>query len=72
MDPRLRAAHTLQFFHRVMITGMQLRTTTVAVVFHKALQLGNAARQSTTVGEMVNLMSVDAQVRAAVRPVQRW
>ena len=52
----------VQFFHRVMITGIQMRTATVSVVFQKAMKLSSAARQQTTVGEMVNLMAVDAQV----------
>ena len=45
-----------------MVTGMRLRTATITAVYHKALKLSNTARQGSTVGEMVNLMSIDAQV----------
>jgi hypothetical protein len=51
----------MQYFHRVMITGMKMRTVGITAVFRKALHLANSSRQKTTVGEMVNLMAVDAQ-----------
>ena len=50
-----------QYFHRVMSTGMRLRTAIVTAVYHKALRLSNSARQTATSGEIVNLMAVDAQ-----------
>ena len=82
-----------QYFHRVMKTGMRLRSALINAVyrsafawslglgvpplaspvsrdtsFHltlgicsKSLVLSNTARQSTTSGEIVNLMAVDAQ-----------
>jgi ATP-binding cassette subfamily C (CFTR/MRP) protein 1 len=50
-----------QYFQRVMTTGMRLRSATGTAVFKKALRLSNTARQSSTVGEMVNLITVDAQ-----------
>ena len=50
-----------------MVTGMRLRTATIAAVYQKALRLSSTARQSSTVGEMVNLMSVDAQVRMSIQ-----
>jgi hypothetical protein len=52
-----------QYFHRVMTTGMRLRSAVATAVFQKSLRLSNSARQGTTVGEMVNLMTVDAQVK---------
>ena len=33
----------------------------VIILFHQALRLSNKARRTSTVGEIVNLMSVDAQ-----------
>jgi ATP-binding cassette subfamily C (CFTR/MRP) protein 1 len=53
-----------QYFHRVMKTGMRLRSALVCAIYRKSLRLSNTARQSTTSGEIVNLMSVDAQVCA--------
>ncbi|KAL0992606.1 hypothetical protein UPYG_G00095640 [Umbra pygmaea] len=41
--------------------GMRLRTAIVGAVYRKALVISNAARRTSTVGEIVNLMSVDAQ-----------
>eukprot|EP00047_Mylnosiga_fluctuans_P021846 m.109714 g.109714 ORF g.109714 m.109714 type:complete len:1474 (+) comp9049_c0_seq5:48-4469(+) len=50
-----------QYFHRVMTVGMRLRSSVIAAVYNKALVLSTSAKQSTTTGEMVNLMAVDAQ-----------
>ncbi|KAJ3054695.1 hypothetical protein HK097_001102 [Rhizophlyctis rosea] len=49
-----------QYFHMCLITGMRIRSAIVASVYKKALVLSNSSRQSSTVGEIVNLMSVDA------------
>ncbi|XP_041474562.1 multidrug resistance-associated protein 1-like isoform X1 [Lytechinus variegatus] len=50
-----------QYFHRCFIVGMHLRSSIIGVVYRKSLQLSSAARKGATVGEIVNLMSVDAQ-----------
>ncbi|KAM9784084.1 multidrug resistance-associated protein 1 [Syngnathus typhle] len=50
-----------RYFHICFITGMRLRTAIVGAVYRKALVISSAARRTSTVGEMVNLMSVDAQ-----------
>ncbi|CAH1794809.1 unnamed protein product, partial [Owenia fusiformis] len=50
-----------QYFHKCFVVGMRLRTVIIASVYSKALNLSNSARKSSTVGEIVNLMSVDAQ-----------
>lgn len=50
-----------QYFHRVFRTGMRLRSATMTAVYSKSLRLSAAARQSSTSGEIINLMSVDAQ-----------
>lgn len=50
-----------QYFHRMFIVGLRIRTALISAIFRKALVLSNAARKTTTVGEIVNLMSVDAQ-----------
>lgn len=50
-----------QYFHRCMRVGMQIRSGVTAAIYRKALNLSNSSRQSSTVGEIVNLMSVDAQ-----------
>ena len=49
-----------------MKTGVVLRSATITAVYEKALRMSNTARQDTTVGEIVNLMTVDAQVCIAI------
>uniref|UniRef100_A0A803VTG8 Multidrug resistance-associated protein 1 n=1 Tax=Ficedula albicollis TaxID=59894 RepID=A0A803VTG8_FICAL len=50
-----------QYFHICFVTGMRLKTAIVGVIYRKALVITNSARKTSTVGEIVNLMSVDAQ-----------
>uniref|UniRef100_A0A7N8WWT3 Multidrug resistance-associated protein 1 n=1 Tax=Mastacembelus armatus TaxID=205130 RepID=A0A7N8WWT3_9TELE len=50
-----------KYFHVCFITGMRLRTAVIGAVYRKALVISSAARRTSTVGEIVNLMSVDAQ-----------
>ncbi|XP_059142742.1 multidrug resistance-associated protein 1-like isoform X2 [Physella acuta] len=50
-----------QYFHATFLLGMRLRSTITAVIYKKTLRLSNTAKRSSTVGEIVNLMSVDAQ-----------
>ncbi|TRY93220.1 hypothetical protein DNTS_014361 [Danionella cerebrum] len=50
-----------KYFHICFVTGMRLRTAVVGAIYRKALVITNAARRTSTVGEIVNLMSVDAQ-----------
>jgi ABC-type multidrug transport system fused ATPase/permease subunit len=49
-----------QYFHRVMRSGYQARVAVSVAVYNKSLRLSNTERQSTTLGELVNLMQVDA------------
>ncbi|XP_058021721.1 ATP-binding cassette sub-family C member 3 isoform X2 [Ahaetulla prasina] len=48
-------------FQYCFVTGMRLRTGIVGMVYRKSLVITNSAKRSSTVGEIVNLMSVDAQ-----------
>ncbi|KAL3053062.1 hypothetical protein OYC64_005566 [Pagothenia borchgrevinki] len=50
-----------KYFHVCFVSGMRLRTAIIGAVYRKALVISSAARRSSTVGEIVNLMSVDAQ-----------
>ncbi|CAG5119557.1 unnamed protein product, partial [Candidula unifasciata] len=50
-----------QYFHCTFLLGMRLRSTIIAVVYRKTLRLSSSAKKTSTVGEIVNLMSVDAQ-----------
>lgn len=49
-----------QYFHRVMRAGYQSRVAVSVAVYNKSLRLSNSERQATTLGELVNLMQVDA------------
>ncbi|KAE8579699.1 hypothetical protein XENTR_v10024156 [Xenopus tropicalis] len=50
-----------KYFHICFVTGMRLKTAVVGLVYRKALVINNSARRTSTIGEIVNLMSVDAQ-----------
>ena len=48
------------YFQRINRCAFQARVAVSVAVYAKALRLANAERQSTTLGELVNLMQVDA------------
>nr|QST14985.1 ABCC1-1 protein [Diaphanosoma celebensis] len=50
-----------QYFQRMYVVGFQVRTAVVSAIYRKALTMSNSARKNSTVGEIVNLMAVDAQ-----------
>ncbi|XP_043085931.1 ATP-binding cassette sub-family C member 3 isoform X2 [Puntigrus tetrazona] len=50
-----------QHFQYCFVTGMRLRTGIIGAIYRKSLAITNEAKRSSTVGEVVNLMSVDAQ-----------
>ncbi|CAH1713407.1 multidrug resistance-associated protein 1 isoform X3 [Aphis gossypii] len=49
-----------QYFHRMYLVGMRVRTALTSAIYRKALRISNTARKTFTVGEIVNLMAVDA------------
>uniref|UniRef100_A0A452VCZ7 ABC-type glutathione-S-conjugate transporter n=1 Tax=Ursus maritimus TaxID=29073 RepID=A0A452VCZ7_URSMA len=49
------------YFQMCFKLGVTVRTTILASIYKKALTLSNQARKQYTIGETVNLMSVDAQ-----------
>lgn len=49
------------YFTRMYLVGMRIRTALTSAIYRKSLRISNAARKESTVGEIVNLMSVDAQ-----------
>ncbi|EGG17998.1 ABC transporter C family protein [Cavenderia fasciculata] len=59
LAPIVQSLTLHQYFHRCFRVGMWLRSAVVTSVYRKALR--TSLREGTTVGEIVNLMSVDAQ-----------
>ncbi|XP_066556292.1 ATP-binding cassette sub-family C member 2 [Amia ocellicauda] len=58
------ASHSvvLQVYQRFnMLTAAKIKTAVAGIVYKKALNLANSSRQRYTTGEVVNLMSSDAQ-----------
>ncbi|XP_052898369.1 multidrug resistance-associated protein 1 isoform X1 [Anopheles moucheti] len=50
-----------QYFNRMFFVGLRIRTALISAIYRKALIISNSARKGSTVGEIVNLMAVDAQ-----------
>ena len=50
-----------QYFARMYIVAMNVRTALIATIYRKSLRMSSTARKESTVGEIVNLMSVDVQ-----------
>ncbi|XP_070617234.1 ATP-binding cassette sub-family C member 6 [Erythrolamprus reginae] len=50
-----------RYMYMCFMLGMRLKTAITGLVYRKILVLSNAAKNSTSVGEIVNLVSVDVQ-----------
>lgn len=50
-----------QYFYRTALTGIRIKTGLISAIYRKALRISIGTKKDTTVGEIVNLMSVDAQ-----------
>eukprot|EP00026_Physarum_polycephalum_P000708 Phypoly_transcript_00709.p1 GENE.Phypoly_transcript_00709~~Phypoly_transcript_00709.p1 ORF type:complete len:1088 (+),score=146.03 Phypoly_transcript_00709:61-3264(+) len=61
-----------QYYYYGVTSELRIRTAMSAIIYNKALQLSNKARQAKTVGEIVNLMSVDARRVGAVSLQIHW
>lgn len=48
------------YFHMVVRVGFRIRTALTTAVYRKALRMSPIARQETPVGQIVNLMQLDA------------
>ncbi|KAJ3398383.1 hypothetical protein HDV05_002578, partial [Chytridiales sp. JEL 0842] len=49
-----------QYFHICILLGMRIKAAVATAVYRKSLRLSPSARQKSTIGEIVNLMSIDA------------
>ncbi|XP_060068351.1 multidrug resistance-associated protein 1-like [Ylistrum balloti] len=50
-----------QVFHKSTTLGLRVRAVLISAVYKKALTMSSASRKESTVGEIVNLMSVDTE-----------
>ncbi|XP_062549079.1 multidrug resistance-associated protein 1-like isoform X2 [Armigeres subalbatus] len=50
-----------QYYYNTFLTGFRIRTGLISGIYRKALRISSFAKKDTTVGEIVNLMAVDAQ-----------
>uniref|UniRef100_A0A914IDL3 ABC-type glutathione-S-conjugate transporter n=1 Tax=Globodera rostochiensis TaxID=31243 RepID=A0A914IDL3_GLORO len=50
-----------QYFHTMFRLGMNVKSVLASTVYRKAILLSNESRKNRTIGEIVNLMSVDIQ-----------
>ncbi|KAJ8688624.1 hypothetical protein QAD02_024419 [Eretmocerus hayati] len=57
----LQTLFTNQYYLYLFTTGLRIQTALTGAIYKKAMRISNAARKNFTVGEIVNLMSVDAQ-----------
>lgn len=49
------------YFFKCYLTGLQIRSAVVVAVYEKALVLKSSERQTRSLGEITNLVSIDAQ-----------
>ncbi|XP_069338491.1 ATP-binding cassette sub-family C member 3 [Eulemur rufifrons] len=50
-----------QYHQCIFVLGLRFRTAIIGVIYRKALVITSSVKRASTVGEIVNLMSVDAQ-----------
>ena len=50
-----------QYFEKMMVLAMKLRTALVGTIYKKALRVTQASKKDSSIGEIVNIMSVDVQ-----------
>lgn len=50
-----------QFLHKSFLVGIRIKTVLITKIYRKSLIISSAAKQNATIGEIVNLMAVDAQ-----------
>lgn len=50
-----------QYFYKMFDIGIQVRAALISAIYRKSLKISGSSRKDNTVGEIVNLMSVDTQ-----------
>ena len=50
-----------QYFEKMFVLGLKMRTSLISAVYRKALNVTQATKKDSSIGEIVNIMSVDVQ-----------
>ena len=50
-----------QYFEHMFVIGVKVRTTLISALYKKSLRISAASKKESSMGEVVNLMSVDVQ-----------
>lgn len=50
-----------QYLQKSFLVGFRIKSSLISAIYRKALTISSKAKRDTTVGEIVNLMAVDAQ-----------
>ncbi|XP_071426855.1 ATP-binding cassette sub-family C member 6 isoform X2 [Pithys albifrons albifrons] len=50
-----------RYMYMCLVLGLRLKTAVIGLVYRKILLMSNASRKAATIGEIVNLVSVDVQ-----------
>ncbi|CAG9537242.1 unnamed protein product [Cercopithifilaria johnstoni] len=56
------------YFFLMMRVGAKIQTTLITAIYRKTLRLSNSARKTKTVGEILNLMAIDAENFQSITP----
>ncbi|XP_068886330.1 ATP-binding cassette sub-family C member 6 isoform X4 [Aphelocoma coerulescens] len=57
----LQTVFEQRYMYMCLVLGLRLRTVVTGLVYRKILVMSNASRKAATIGETVNLVSVDVQ-----------
>ncbi|KAH8862468.1 Canalicular multispecific organic anion transporter 2 [Schistosoma japonicum] len=68
IDTSVQSLILQSYFHVVFNLGMNIKTAITAAVYRKSLRLSNKARYKSTTGQIMNLMSSDAQQFVQLMP----
>ena len=55
-------------YFRMYLVGTRIRTALVSLIYKKSLRLSTTSRKTATVGEMTNLIAVNAQLFLTIVP----
>ena len=50
-----------QYFEKMFVLGLKMRTALISAVYRKALNVTQSTKKDSSIGEIVNIMSVDVQ-----------